>query len=302
MGRDNRSPGSRRGAAHLAERAENQGQRGHGGGVRPEDSGAERRRLPPGFEGLAPLRLGPPPLRTDEDGGFGGPLMGQNVPYRAGRGRGNKDDTDAPEPGAGRRDPGEGDGIEDLRDEESAGLLGGRHGDAAPPREARPLPGGRADRAALGDDREDGGDADLDALLDDEIHAIAVGNRLRQRHLRGGFHTAVLRPLDRDGGTALPEGADPSDVASPAAVEDRDLVAHAEPQDAAEMVQLVAADHPLPFGEVGGIDEEAALTHGAIRRRGRPSRPARSRVPPPGRPPPRPRRSRRSPRAGFPRG
>ena len=96
--------------------------------------------------------------------------------------------------------------------------------------------------AALGQDRLDGGDAELDSFLQAEFHAVAARYALYQQGVQGRFAQNALRGFDRHAQAVLVAVPDAAGVFLIRCAEQSQLVAAAPTQHPQQMVGAFAAD------------------------------------------------------------
>src|SRR5262249_1454572 len=110
---------------------------------------------------------------------------------------------------------------------------------------------------APADKRQDGGDAELGRLLDDQIELVALSQRLRQGDGERGVALRPIRSLDRDFRAAVAISADRPFVLGALVVEQDDAVAGPEPQHPAHVFQLAAVDGRAVAANILSRNEEA---------------------------------------------
>ena len=96
---------------------------------------------------------------------------------------------------------------------------------------------------ARADDRLDGGDAQHDRIAHDVIHLLALEHRLHERDGDRRLHRRVDAGQQLQGDVASRRGDDACKELVPAAVEHAHRIADANPQDACQMLRLIAGQH-----------------------------------------------------------
>ena len=148
-------------------------------------------------------------------------------------------------------------GLEDGRHDGAAALLHGRHGDPLPAVHAsRSLQAAEAHLGPGGYQRQDGRHAEHRRVADDAVHRVALGDGLDQRQshrrLRHRRHLALERHRRRRPADLVHR---PAELAA-APVEDPHRVADPQPEDAAEVLRLLArkVDRRAAAGEAWRVE------------------------------------------------
>ena len=99
--------------------------------------------------------------------------------------------------------------------------------------------GWQLDAAALGEERSDAGDAQLDGFLDGEVHLVATADHLTQMNGEGGFHRLGIAAVDGHFHRLFADAGDGGGILIAIAVEQLELLARLHAQYPADMVGAV---------------------------------------------------------------